>query len=43
MNMDSDTRDTKGGRVRSGPGSRELDQQAVPALTGFDPSRGDIA
>lgn len=27
------------GASASEPGSRELDQQAVPALTGFDPSR----
>lgn len=27
------------GRVPLAPGSREPDQQAVPALTGFDPSR----
>jgi hypothetical protein len=27
------------GRVPSAPGSREPDPQAVPALTGFDPSR----
>lgn len=37
--MGSDTQDNQDGRVLSAPGSRELDQQAVPALTGFDPSR----
>lgn len=30
------------GRVPLAPGSREPDQQAVPALPGFDPSR-DVA
>jgi hypothetical protein len=32
--------DTNSGARPSGPGSREPDPQAVPALSGFDPSRG---
>ncbi len=31
--------DNDAGRVPLAPGSREPDPQAVPALTGFDPSR----
>jgi hypothetical protein len=30
------------GGASSGPGSREPDPQAVPALTGFDPSRSKV-
>ncbi len=34
---------TDAGRVATQPGSRKPDPQAVPALTGFDPSRGTFA